>query len=109
MNLELKRLERWCQINMLSLNSKKTKYILYKPKRVHAHYPPLYFGNSSIERIGNDCNTKAFKFLGHWVDNYLNWDIHTNKLICKLNSANFALSKVKSKFPFAVGKPYIIH
>ena len=38
--------------------------------------------------------------MGHWVDDQLSWDIHTNKLVNKLNSANFALSKVKTKFPF---------
>ena len=94
------KLQKWCEINKLSLNNKKTKYILFKPKNHHIHFPDLIFGGAPIKRIGKDCETKAFKFLGHWVDDYLSWDLHTNKLINKLNSANFALSKVKTKFPF---------
>ena len=100
MNEELFKLQKCCEINKLSLNNKETKYILFKLKNKHVHFTTLIFRGAPIERIGNDCETKAFKFLGHWVDDNLTWDIHTNKLINKLNSANFALSKVKTKFPF---------
>ena len=65
---------------------------------------PLYFGGDKIERIGKDCTTKAFKFLGHWVDDQLNWDIHTSKLINKLNCSNYAMAKVKNKLPNHVKK-----
>ena len=32
MNNELLNLETWCKTNKLSLNAKKTKFILFKPK-----------------------------------------------------------------------------
>ena len=103
-NNDLIRVQEWCEVNKLSLNSKKTKYIVFKPSKKHIHYPPLYFGGDKIERIGKDCTTKAFKFLGHWVDDQLNWDIHTSKLINKLNCSNYAMAKVKNKLPIHVKK-----
>ena len=104
MNSELQKIQNWCLANKLSLNSKKTKFILFKPKNLHVHIPKLYFGGSEIERIGKECKTQAFKFLGHWVDDNLTWDIHTTKLISKLNTANYAISQVKTKFPFKAKK-----
>ena len=108
MNAELQRIQNWCSVNKLSLNSKKTKYILFKPKNQHCHYPPLIFGGRNIDRIGKGCSESAFKFLGHWVDENLSWDYHTSKMANKLNSANYAISKISSKFPFKVKKLFII-
>ena len=104
MNIELNNIENWCKANKLSLNAKKTKYILFKPKKSHIHYGKLIFGGTEIERIGEDCKVNAFKFLGHWVDENLSWDYHTNKLINKLNSTNYILAKIKNKFPLGVRK-----
>ena len=104
MNSELSNLENWCLANKLSLNAKKTKYIVFKPKKTHVHHHNLNFGGVKIERIGHDCKVNAFKFLGHWVDDSLNWDFHTNKLINKLNSTNYILAKTKNIFPLGVRK-----
>ena len=97
-------MESWCAVNKLSLNGKKTKYILFKPGDKHVHYGNLTFGGQLIERIGEKCKNTAFKFLGHWVDEQFNWNFHTNKLVNKLNSTNYVMSKVKNKFPFSVRK-----
>ena len=104
MNNELHNIEQWCKANKLSLNAKKTKYILFKPKKSHIHFEKLNFGGEEIERIGENCKVNAFKFLGHWVDENLNWDFHSNKLSNKLNSTNYILAKTKNKFPLAVRK-----
>ena len=52
-------------------------------------------GGVPIERVGSLCNEEAFKFLGHWVDETLNWNIHTQKTVAKLNSTNYVLAKIK--------------
>ena len=44
MNMELLRLQDWCTVNKLSLNGKKTKYILFCPPNKHIHTTPIYFG-----------------------------------------------------------------
>ena len=97
-------MQDWFYSNKLSLNGKKTKYILFSGNNKHVHTYPIYFGGTQVERIGSYCDTKAFKFLGYWVDDTLSWDIHINKLILKLNGANYALAKMKNKLPFLARK-----
>ena len=108
MNSELLNLETWCKTNKLSLNAKKTKFILFKPKRKHIHYLDLKFGGSNIDRIGEGCKETAFKFLGHWVDENLNWNYHTNKLLNKLNSTNYIMARIKTNFHLGLGKPFTL-
>ena len=37
----------------------------------------IKIGDQSVERIGNDCNTKSFKFVGVHLDEHLTWEKHT--------------------------------
>ena len=39
-NLELKKAQTWFEANCLTLNSKKTKFILFKKHKMHAHLDP---------------------------------------------------------------------
>ena len=54
MYIELNNLEQWCKTNKLSLNAKKTNYIMFKPKKSHIHFKDLIFGGAVIDRIGED-------------------------------------------------------
>ena len=63
MNNELAKIQEWCGTNKLSLNSKKTKYILFKPKYKHIHYPKFIFAGVEIERIGRIVLAKLLNFL----------------------------------------------
>ena len=103
-NYNLRLAEEWFNCNLLSLNTKKNKYMLFYNKNHHIHYNNLYFSGDIIERIGEDCNTKSFKFLGTLIDDQLNWVHHLNSLKNKLNSANFALAQVKNLLPLFARK-----
>ena len=61
----------------------KKKYILFYNKKQHIHFENLSFGGQNIERIGEDCPTKSFKFLGHLVDDQLTWKYHINHIAKK--------------------------
>jgi hypothetical protein len=103
-NAELSKAQTWFQANKLTLNIKKTKYILFKNKGVHAHFHDLRIGDDLIERVGDSCKDKAYRFLGHWVDENLTWKIHLEKLQSKLISANYALNTAKDSVPFRIRK-----
>ena len=103
-NHNLRLAEEWFNCNLLSLNTKKTKYMLFFNQNHHIHYKNLYFAGDIIERIGEDCKTKSFKFLGTLIDDQLNWVHHLNSLKNKLNSANFALAQVKNILPMFARK-----
>ena len=98
-NLELQRAAEWFSANLLTLNAKKTKYILFKNKNSHFHYGKLNIGGEEIERIGENCKETSFKFLGHHLDESLTWSHHSNHVYKKLISANFALSRSKGFLP----------
>ena len=72
--------------------------MLFHNHKNHIHYKDFFAGDS-IERIGEDCNTKSFKFLGTLIDDQLTWSYHLSSLKNKLNSANFALAQVKHYLP----------
>ena len=83
---------------------KKTKYILFKNQNSYLHFGELLIGGEAIARIGENCEDKSFKFLGHHLDETLSWSHHTNHIFKKLVSANFALSRSKGFLPTSILK-----
>ena len=62
-NKEINSLYMWFCANKLSLNAKKTKYIILKPhsKKFSVENRKLSIYGVSLERIGNDCVSKSTK------------------------------------------------
>ena len=81
---------------------KKTKYMLFKNRAEHVHLDPLKIGDEEIERVGENCNQKYFKFLGHVLDEQLTFKYHFEHVTKKLNSANYALSSSKHFLPLSI-------
>ena len=103
-NEELSKAQVWFQANKLTLNIKKTKYILFRNPNTHVHLNDVLIGDNTIERVGENCKEKSFRFLGHWVDENLSWKYHLEKLQSKLISANYALSTSKYLVPLRIRK-----
>ena len=100
-NTNLKKLENWFAANRLTINASKTKFILYHPKNAHIHPINLYFDNTELEQIGSKFKTTSFKFLGHLVNDTLNWSEHISKIENKCKSAIFALARTKNFLPIS--------
>ena len=78
-NQGLKQIIKWLNINKLSLNIKKSKYILFSPKNITPVYNErLYINNVEIDR------TKQIKFLGYIIDEKLSWKSHINYISLKV-------------------------
>lgn len=90
-NIELAKASDWFISNKLTLNIKKTKYILFRPKSKKIDFSDLVLkiGSEKIERIGNGCKTSFFKFVGILLDEYLDWNSHTAHVSNKISSGNF--------------------
>ena len=58
LNNELCKLSDWLSSNKLSLNDKKTKYIVFPTPQKRVIYPTLKLNNTIIERVSQ------FNFLG---------------------------------------------
>ena len=92
MNTQLELLNQWFGANKLSLNVKKTKYIIFKPSigsqnRV-VNNQLLTINNQPIERISNTSDNKSFKFLGIHVDENITWKHHINYICTKISRSN---------------------
>ena len=93
MSTNLECAVQWFRANYLTLHPAKTKYIRFANKNSHCHEIDLMMGGGvKIERIGHDCPTTSFKFLGLMVDDKLNWNDQIIKLRKKLSSGCFGLS-----------------
>ena len=81
-NNELQRVHSWLKANRLSLNVKKTKYMLFrKQKRTDIRELNLRISNDAIQPVDD------FNFLGLHINSKLNWDTHTNVIGKRMSRA----------------------
>ena len=105
-NTELSKAATWFQANKLSLNVSKTKFIVFRNNKMvlDEQICKLKIGNEDIERIGNNCTDKYYKFVGIRMDEFLSWEHQTNHVSSKIASATFALNQVKNFLPQYIRK-----
>ena len=86
---ELTTIQDWFNANKLTLNIKKSSYLLYhNPKQPAPHFK-IELNGVEIPRVNHT------KFLGVWLDDKLKWDIHVNKLVSKLKCGMGMLRRSK--------------
>ena len=105
-NHELLKAQSWFQANRLTLNVKKTKFILFRTKSMAVN-PSMYslkLDGKAIDRIGTNCTESSFKFVGHYLDEFLSWDNHIKHVSSKLSSANYAIWSSKNFLPYNIRK-----
>ena len=73
-NAELLKINDWLQINKLSLNIAKSKFMIFRKIYKEMEVLTLKVDNMNIERV------KEFNFLGLMVDANLNWKKHIAKM-----------------------------
>ena len=109
-NLEFQKLGEWFRANKLSLHPGKTKYSIFcnPEKRIPMDGLNLYFNNNDVdcilpkpelikplECVNSKSETPAIKFLGLFLDQFLNFKYHINKISAKLSSALFCIRRCK--------------
>ena len=73
-NEELNKVHNWVKANKLSLNVRKTKFMIFHMPQKNISVPHLEIDGTEIEYIQN------FNFLGIIIDNNLNWNSHLDNL-----------------------------
>ena len=98
-NNELQNVSDWLAVNMLSLNVKKTKFMVFHPyqKNIENCVPSLKIGNTDIERV------KEFNFLGLIIEETLSWKSHVDYISNKISKHTGVLNRLKHFLP-----PYIL-
>ena len=78
-NQELKEISEWLKVNKLSLNIKKTHYMIFTTKRKR-------LVDVSLQIDGHIINeTNSTKFLGVIIDNKLSWKNHIKHVVGKVS------------------------
>lgn len=91
-NLDLKKIQTWLDVNKLSLNADKTKYMIFHRPRSPSLKFELLMNNQSLEQVAN------FNYLGLIIDDTLSWSSHIKFLSTKISSSIGALRKLNA-FP----------
>ena len=88
---DLMAISDWFKANRLTLNLGKTVYMFFGNSKCNSK-PNLEINQITLEPVGHT------KFLGMWVDENLNWNIHINKLINKIKRNMHLLRRPKNLF-----------
>ena len=90
-NRDLMLFAAWLQANKLSLNTKKTKLMIFDGnKRKRIKNINLQINNERLVQVD------TFSFLGIIIDDKLNWKGHLNSLAVKLSRSNAILNRLKN-------------
>ena len=103
-NSELEKASVWFKANKLTLNVKKTKYMIFSDKNLEIGTNNLHIGNQIVEQVGTNCNDKYFKFVGHVLDDKMSWEGHIEHISKKLASANYGINSSKNFLPLRIRK-----
>ena len=96
LNSELNKINEWMSSNKLSLNVKKTKYMIFHTPQRHVTYPSLYINNVNIERV------IQFNFLGLILNSQLTWKSHIEHISTKISKVIGVIYRLKDIYPKSV-------
>ena len=93
LNCELLVLDKWFKANKLSVNTEKTKYIIFGEDRRHTPKitTEILINGQILEKVS------SIKFLGVDIDSNLGWKTHINRIQNKVASVIGILSKIRHK------------
>ena len=95
-NDELSKIIEWLNINKLSLNKDKSKYMIFHMNKKEIPSFSLKLGNSNIKKVDD------FNYLGLTVDTNLNWKKHTEKVANRCSKKIGVLNRLKYVLPLCI-------
>ncbi len=98
LNVELGKIVNWLEVNKLSLNIKKSKYMIFHMPNKIIDCQDIKIKDNVLERVTN------FNFLGIVLDECLSWAPHVTKVQGKLYRILGTLNRVKQYVPETIKK-----
>ena len=97
-NLELGNIQEWLNINKLSLNVQKTKFMIFHnyQRDISLFIPEIKINGQLVERV------TEFNFLGLTIDEHLNWKSHIQKVSNKVSRSIGVLNRLKKFLPITI-------
>ena len=100
-NMELSKINEWLEINKLSINVDKTKYMIFhnRQRKLDMYDQlKLSINNLPIKR------TKTFNFLGIVINEFLTWNDHITYISQKINPVVGLINRLKHQLPTVILK-----
>ena len=97
-NLELGNIQEWLNINRLSLNVQKTKFMIFHnyQRDVKHFILAIKINGQLAERV------TEFNFLGLTIDEHLNWKSHIQKVSNEVSRSIGVLNRLKKFLPITI-------
>ena len=90
MNQELRKITSWLSANKLSLNVKKTHFMIFKTKRKKLNQTlSIEINNQKIPKV------KCTKFLGLYIDDELSWKYHIDQITTKISKMTGIMARAR--------------
>ena len=90
MNHELRKIASWLSANKLSLNIKKTHFIIFKSRGKKPNQNiSVKINGQPIEQVKNT------KFLGLHIDDELTWKYHIDQVVNKISKMTGIMAKAR--------------
>ena len=101
MNLELSKVCEWLTANKLSLNIKKTNFVIFHPyqKRLN-HEVTLKIYDNHTHKQFSISNKEYIKYLGVLIDNHLTWKYHISHVASKISRNIGIIARLRHFTPF---------
>ena len=97
-NLELGNIQEWLNINKLSLNVQKTKFMIFHnyQRDISLFIPEIKINGQLVERV------TELNFLSLTIDEHLNWKSHIQKVSNKVSRSIGVLNILKKFLPITI-------
>ena len=94
-NSELANIQEWLNVNKLSLNVSKTKFMIfhYHQRNIEYIVPEIKINSERIEKVSE------FNFLGLTIDEHLSWKPHIQKISNKIARTLGIMCRLKNFLP----------
>ena len=110
--LEIDKIADWLNVNKLSINTTKTKFILFRSsKKKHKHNITITINNKNIKQV------KSTTFLGIIIDECLTWNNHVDMISKKIIKSAGLIARIRhftnlnalKLIYYALVYPYLIY
>ena len=96
MNEELTQVYHWLTSNKLTLNLKKSNYVIFRPYQKKLSFTPkLFIHNASTNKNSQLECKDSVKYLGVLIDHKVSWNNHINTILLKISRTVGLLSKLR--------------
>ena len=87
---EIDRFVSWCDNHSLQLNVSKTKDMIFDFRKRENDHSAIEIGGKCVERVSD------YKYLGVTVNEKLDWSVHANNVLSKVNQRMYFVRKLNS-------------